>query len=74
MNFRYLTPRECFLFMGFDEDDFQALVDNNFYSRRNTLFFSRDKLNKMAGNSICVNVLESIFEYIDMLNEMFFNY
>lgn len=72
MNFRYLTPRECFLFMGFDEDDFQALVDNNFYSRRNTLFFSRDKLNKMAGNSICVNVLESIFEYIDMLNEMFF--
>ena len=58
--------------MGFDEDDFQALVDNNFYSRRNTLFFSRDKLNKMAGNSICVNVLESMFEYIDMLNEMFF--
>lgn len=27
--YRNLTPRECFLLMGFDENDFQALVDND---------------------------------------------
>lgn len=72
MNFRYLTPRECFILMGFDEDDFQTLCDNNFHTRRNSYFFTRDKLNKMAGNSICVNVLESIFELINDINNQYF--
>lgn len=59
--FRYLTPRECFLFMGFDEADYQRLVNNNFESRKNSDFLSRDKLTKLAGNSIVVKILESIF-------------
>lgn len=68
MNFRYLTPRECFLIMGFDEEDYQILKDNDFITGKNRHFFTRDKMNKMAGNSICVNVLESLFELIDDIN------
>ena len=59
--FRFLTPRECFTLMGFDEADYLSLKNNNFYSRKNALFFSRDKMYKLAGNSIVVNMLEAIF-------------
>ena len=68
-NFRYLTPRECFLLMGFDESDFQRIIDNNFYCRGNEDFFTRDKLYKMAGNSIVVNVLEQVFKQILYIDE-----
>jgi DNA (cytosine-5)-methyltransferase 1 len=68
-NYRYLTPRECFLLMGFDERDFQRIIDNNFNSRKNEKFFTRDKLYKMAGNSIVVNVLEEIFKQIVYIEE-----
>ncbi len=67
--YRNLTPRECFLFMGFEEKDFQLLVDNNFETRANTQFFTREKLVKLAGNSIVVPVLEKIFEQIDYINK-----
>ena len=60
--FRFLTPRECFLFMGFDEKDYDVLLSNNMKSRKNSLFFSRDVLYKLAGNSIVVNVLENVFD------------
>ena len=59
--FRYLTPRECFILMGFDEGDYQVLLDNNIRSTKKSYLFTRDKMIKMAGNSICVNVLEAIF-------------
>ena len=68
--YRYLTPRECFLLMGFDEEDYQRIIDNNFKSRKNEMFFSRDKLYKMAGNSIVVNVLEEIFRQIIQIEEI----
>lgn len=68
--FRYLTPRECFLLMGFDEQDYDAIMNGNFISNKRFYFFTRDKLNKMAGNSICVNVLESIFEFINNVLEL----
>lgn len=70
MAYRYLTPRECFLLMGFDEDDFQKLLNNNFNIAKNRNFFTRDKLYRMAGNSICVNVLESIFELVNHINKI----
>ena len=60
--YRFLTPRECFMLMGFDEKDYERLITNNFESRKNALFFSRDRLYKLAGNSIVVNMLEAIFE------------
>lgn len=62
--YRFLTPRECFLLMGFEEKDFDRLIANNFNSRKNALFFSRDKLYKLAGNSIVVNMLEGIFNQV----------
>ena len=61
--YRNLTPRECFLLMGFDEKDFQILVDNNFKIKGRN-FWGREKLIKLAGNSIVVNVLEEIFKQI----------
>ena len=62
--YRFLTPRECFMLMGFDEKDYEQLINNNFESRKNALFFSRDRLYKLAGNSIVVNMLEAIFNQI----------
>lgn len=67
--FRYLTPRECFLLMGFDEKDYENIVNNNF-KNRGRLFFNIEKLNRMAGNSIVVNVLEEIFKQVNYLNEI----
>ena len=66
--FRYLTPREGFLLMGFNESDYQQIIDNNFKTKRGADFFTRDKLNKMAGNSIVVNVLEQIFKEMIEIN------
>lgn len=63
-NFRFLTPRECFRLMGFDDKDFQILLDENFNLTSKYKMFTRDKLYKLAGNSIVVNVLESIFKVI----------
>lgn len=71
-DFRYLTPRECFMLMGFDEQDFQILLDNNFSNKKNGKFFSDAKLIKMAGNSIVVNVLEEIFKQINFINDNFY--
>lgn len=49
--YRYLTPRECFRFMGFEDKDVETLINNG---------VSDYQLYKMAGNSIVVNVLEAI--------------
>lgn len=62
--YRNLTPRECFLLMGFEELDYQGLIDNDFYIKKGHNFFTREKLIKLAGNSIVVNVLEVIFKQI----------
>lgn len=72
-DFRYLTPRECFMLMGFDEKDFQILLDNNFSNKNNNKFFSNSKLTKMAGNSIVVPVLEEIFKQINYINDNFYD-
>ena len=52
---RKLTPRECFRLMGFDDSDFDKLVQAG---------FSNTRLYKMAGNSIVVDVLEHIYKYL----------
>ena len=54
---RKLTPKECWRFMGFDDSDFEKAEKVN----------SNTQLYKQAGNSIVVNVLESI------LNNLFIN-
>jgi DNA (cytosine-5)-methyltransferase 1 len=69
MEYRYLTARECFIAMGFDEEDFDALMDNNIMMGKSRPLFSMGKLIKMAGNSIVVNVLEAIFMQVDEINK-----
>lgn len=68
--YRNLTPRECFLLMGFDEDDFENLCNNNFYIRQNRKFYFREKYERLAGNSIVVNVLMYLFSMIDDIREI----
>jgi DNA (cytosine-5)-methyltransferase 1 len=62
--YRFLTPRECFQLMGFQELDYDRLLKYNFITHNSSLFFSRDYLYKLAGNSIVVNVLEGVFDQI----------
>ncbi|TDW25062.1 DNA (cytosine-5)-methyltransferase 1 [Breznakia blatticola] len=71
-DFRYLTPRECFLLMGFSEDDYNSLLNNNFNMSSKYSLFSLERLYRLAGNSIAVNVLMEIFSQIDDLNEKYF--
>lgn len=71
--FRYLTPRECFLFMGFTDKDFDKVIENNPEIHVNTRFFPRDKLIRMAGNSIPVKLLEGIFYQVSKLDEFMTN-
>lgn len=71
--FRYLTPRECFLFMGFTDEDFDKIIDDNTRVRKNNKLFPRDKLIRMAGNSIPVKLLEGVFYQIKLMENMNFD-
>ncbi|MGL4589679.1 MAG: DNA (cytosine-5-)-methyltransferase [Mycoplasmatales bacterium] len=51
--FRYITPREAFMLMGFSEKQFDAMLE---------IDITLAEQYKMAGNSIVVPVLEQIFE------------
>jgi len=62
--FRYLTPRECLLFMGFTDEDYRSLKNNNVEFHKGDSLFARDKIIRMAGNSIPVKLLEGIFYQI----------
>lgn len=68
--FRYLTPRECFLFMGFTDEDYDRIIDNNPDVHKNNKLFPRDKLIRMAGNSIPVNLLEGIFYQVQKIDKL----
>lgn len=72
--FRYLTPRECFLFMGFTDKDYENVVANNPASRKNAVLFPRDKIIRMAGNSIPVKLLEGIFWQIILIDNLIDEY
>lgn len=65
---RYLTPRECFMLMGFDEADYEKAVSLNPEYSKGKKLFTNEKMIKMAGNSICVDVLEAIFRQILEIN------
>lgn len=67
--YRFLTPRECFRLMGFDEEDYVALKNAKLMSRKNAKFFSRDKLYRLAGNSIVVQMLEAVFSLVVELEQ-----
>lgn len=67
--FRYLTPRECLLFMGFTDEDFKRLKSNNVEFHKGDALFSRDKVIRMAGNSIPVKLLEGVFYQILQIDQ-----
>lgn len=69
---RYLTPRECFKLMGFEEKDFDRVISNNPQITKSRNLYSTEKLIKMAGNSIVVDVLEAIFKQIMDINRKYF--
>lgn len=66
--YRNLTPRECFLLMGFEEDKFNLLMENNIDINKDRKILSSSKLIKLAGNSIVVPVLEQLFTQINDIN------
>lgn len=68
--FRYLTPRECLLFMGFRDSDYEKLQENNPLQRKNSKLFPRDKIIRLAGNSIPVKMLEGFFYQLYDLEKM----
>lgn len=72
-NFRYLTPRECLLFMGFSDEDYERIIKNN-PAHHGTVLFPRDKIIRMAGNSIPVKLLEGTFLQIKKLDRKINNY
>ena len=65
--YRNLTPRECFLLMGFDESDYNRILKYNPQLQKNKKLYSRERLERLAGNSIVVDVLIKIFEQINEL-------
>ena len=67
--YRNLTPRECFLLMGFDEESFEELMNNNIIFENGNKILPNSKLIRLAGNSIVVDVLEKIFEQIMEIND-----
>ncbi len=71
--FRYLTPRECMLFMGFTDEDYEHIVMNNPEIHKGSVLFPRDKIIRMAGNSIPVKLLEGIFWQIKLIDEQVLN-
>ncbi len=71
-NWRYLTPRECFMLMGFDEDDYDKAIKLNPYYKKGRRLLTNEKMIKMAGNSICVDVLEAIFRQVVEINNQIF--
>lgn len=69
---RYLTPRECFLLMGFDEEDYSRIIGCNPEYNSGKPLFTNDKLIRYAGNSICVDVLEAIFRQIIEIDDFLY--
>lgn len=68
--FRYLTPRECLLFMGFTDEDYEHIIENNPEQRVRSCLFPRDKIIRMAGNSIPVKLLEGFFYQLYKLEKI----
>lgn len=58
--YRYLTERECWRLLGFDDKDFELMLKEfpTKVGKRNATLYA------LAGNSIVVQVLEAIFEVI----------
>ena len=52
--------------MGFDEKDYEAIADSNFQIRKNHYLFTRERIEKLAGNSIVVDVMCAMFKNLNI--------
>ena len=66
LNKRFVTPREAYKIMGFQDNDFDKLK-NMWISDKNK-FLTTESLYRQAGNSIAVKVLEAIFKTIKQID------
>lgn len=71
--YRNITPRECFMLMGFDESDYEILMENSLSLNISKPLYARERCEKLAGNSIVVDVLMAIFKQVDEINELIWN-
>lgn len=67
--YRFLTPRESFMLMGFDEEDYSNLIEGDMYISSKRTILTKTKLTKMAGNSIVVNVIKEVFREITEIDK-----
>ena len=58
--------------MGFDEIDYEKAISINPEYIKGKKLLTHDKMIKMAGNSICVDVLVALFSQIIEINELLF--
>jgi DNA (cytosine-5)-methyltransferase 1 len=56
--------------MGFTDEDFDNVIKHNPEVHKNSKLFPRDKLIRMAGNSIPVKLLEGVFYQIMQLDRV----
>ena len=68
--FRFLTPREAMVIMGFKESDFEKINKYNFKLTKKYDLYSRDNYYKLIGNSIVVDVLVEVFKQIKDIYEL----
>ena len=59
--------------MVFTDEDYENLVINNPEIHVGSLFFPRDKIIRLAGNSIPTKLLEGIFLQIKQIDEQVFD-
>ena len=59
LNYRFITPRQAYLIMGFENKDFNKV--KRMYKEN---ILTKESLYRQAGNSIVVNKLEAIFKFI----------
>ena len=58
--------------MGFDEADFNRVLKYNPQIQKNKILYSRERLERLAGHSIVVDVLVKIFEQINELKTLIY--
>ncbi|MBU4690824.1 DNA (cytosine-5-)-methyltransferase [Mycoplasma zalophi] len=65
LNYRFITPREAFMLMGFEREDFNKLLP--FYEQK---ILTKESLYRQAGNSIVVEAITSIFNVVESIEKM----
>ncbi len=60
------------MLMGFDEEDYERAISINPEYIKGKKLLTNEKMIKIAGNSICVDVLVTVFKQIIEIDEILF--